>query len=209
MYSFITIEGNIGAGKTTLSQLLAKEMDARLILEEFAENSFLPKFYENPEKHAFALELSFMAARYHQLKALVAEPDLFRTVTISDYVFFKSLIFASVNLQEDEATLYKILFNIITAQLTSAELLIYLNTPISRLRKNIIQRGRPYEQNISNEYLEKINEGYFSFFKQLPESKIVIVDNTKLDFVGNSADFDFIQELTKTSFSSGIHYVSK
>ena len=152
-YNFITIEGNIGAGKTTLAHLLSKHFNARLILEEFAENPFLPNFYENKEQYAFPLELFFMAERYKQLKELLQSKDLFQNLTISDYLFTKCLLFAKVNLPEQEFLLYQKLFDIINPQLVQPDLLIYLHAPINKLKENIKKRNRSYEQSIGRDYL--------------------------------------------------------
>src|SRR5687767_6566069 len=152
-YSFITIEGNIGAGKTTLAHLLSKHYNARLILEEFADNPFLPKFYENPAQYAFPLELFFMAERYKQQKELLQQKDMFHSVTISDYLFTKCLLFAKVTLPTDEFRLYQRLFEIINQQVMKPDILIYLHSPVTRLQANIRKRNRSYEQNIPDEYL--------------------------------------------------------
>src|ERR1700730_782863 len=145
-YHFITIEGNIGAGKTTLAHMLANHYNGRLILEQFADNPFLPKFYENPAQYAFPLELFFMAERYKQLKELVHTSDLFQTTTVTDYLFTKCLLFAKVNLQEQEFRLYQNFFDIIDAQLVRPDILIYLHAPVSKLQQNIRKRNRSYEQ---------------------------------------------------------------
>src|SRR3954467_8207996 len=147
-YKFITIEGNIGVGKTTLAQVLSKKLNARLILEEFADNPFLPRFYENPDQYAFPLELFFMAERYKQLKELVHTGDLFQSVTISDYLFTKCLLFAKVNLPDQEFRLYQKLFEIIHHQLVQPDILIYLHAPVQKLQQNIRKRNRSYEQSI-------------------------------------------------------------
>ena len=152
-YHFITIEGNIGAGKTTLSHILSKKLNARLILEGFADNPFLPKFYEDPKQYAFPLELFFMAERYKQMKEMFQANDLFQSITISDYLFTKCLLFAKVNLPEEEFKLYHKLFDIIHQQVIFPEILIYLHAPVSKLQQNIKKRNRTYEQNIPDEYL--------------------------------------------------------
>src|SRR6187549_3007782 len=152
-YHFITIEGNIGAGKTTLAHLLSRHYNARLILEEFADNPFLPKFYESPELYAFPLELFFMAERYKQLKELIQQKDLFQQLTISDYLFTKCLLFAKVNLPDEEFRLYQKLFDIINPQIVQPDILIYLHTPVNKLQQNIKKRNRSFEQNIPDEYL--------------------------------------------------------
>src|SRR6202000_2195580 len=164
-YNFITIEGNIGAGKTTLTHMLSKHYNARLILEAFADNPFLPKFYENQELYAFPLELFFMAERYKQLKDLLQTKDMFQNITISDYLFTKCLLFAKVNLPEDEFRLYQKLFYIITPQIVQPDILIYLHAPVSKLKENIKKRNRSYEQNISDEYLLELQETYTNYIK--------------------------------------------
>ena len=136
-HQFITIEGNIGAGKTTLANILAKQLNARIILEEFADNPFLSKFYDNPNQYAFPLELFFMAERYKQLKELVHTKDLFQSITISDYLFTKCLLFAKVNLPEEEFRLYQKLFDIIHQQLVFPDVLIYLHASVNKLQQNI------------------------------------------------------------------------
>ncbi|RYZ77526.1 MAG: deoxynucleoside kinase, partial [Proteobacteria bacterium] len=165
-YNFITIEGNIGAGKTTLANLLSKHYNARLILEEFADNPFLPKFYANPQQFAFPLELFFMAERFKQLKELLSQKDMFQQLTISDYLFTKCLLFAKVTLPDDEFRLYQRLFDIIHQQLVQPDLLIYLHAPVNRLQANIKKRNRSYEQNIPDDYLFSIQETYTHYIKQ-------------------------------------------
>jgi len=183
-YNFITIEGNIGAGKTTLAHLLSKHFNARLILEEFADNPFLPKFYENKEQYAFPLELFFMAERYKQLKELLQTKDMFHQVTISDYLFTKCLLFAKVNLPEEEYLLYQKLFDIINPQLVQPDLLIYLHAPITRLKENIKKRNRSYEQSIESEYLLSLQETYTQYIKQ-HNLKTLFIDASAADFLGN------------------------
>ena len=159
-HHFITIEGNIGAGKTTLANLLSKHYHARLVLEEFADNPFLPKFYEKPDQYAFPVELFFMAERFKQLKELIQQTDLFQQVTISDYLFTKCLLFAKVTLPADEFRLYQRLFDIIHQQLIQPDLLVYLHAPISKLQQNIRLRNRSYEQNIPDSYLQNLQDTY-------------------------------------------------
>jgi deoxyadenosine/deoxycytidine kinase len=183
-YNFITIEGNIGAGKTTLAHLLSKHYNARLILEAFADNPFLPKFYENPGQFAFPLELFFMAERFKQLKELIQQKDLFQNITISDYLFTKCLLFAKINLPDDEFRLYQRLFDIIHQQLIQPDLLIYLHSPVSKLQENIRKRNRPYEQKIPDEYLFRIQETYTHYIRQ-HNLKTIFVDASNADFLGN------------------------
>src|SRR6195952_2465670 len=180
-YNFVTIEGNIGAGKTTLAHLLSKHFNARLILEEFADNPFLPKFYENQRQYAFPLELFFMAERYKQLKDLLQTKDMFQNVTISDYLFTKCLLFAKVNLPEEEFLLYQKLFDIINPQIMQPDLLIYLHAPVNKLKENIKKRNRAYEQGIDSGYLLQLQEVYTQYIKQ-HHIKTLFIDASKADF---------------------------
>lgn len=206
-YKFITIEGNIGVGKTTLAQTLSKRLDARLILEEFADNPFLAKFYENPHQYAFPLELFFMAERYKQLKDLLHTEDLFRTVTVSDYLFTKCLLFAKVNLPEQEFHLYQKLFDIIHQQLLHPDILIYLHAPVKKLQENIRKRQRKFEQAIPDSYLFTIQETYTSYIKQ-HNLKTLIVDASNADFAGNPKHIEAIIDALERSYPVGQHYFS-
>lgn len=206
-YHFITIEGNIGAGKTTLAHLLSKQYNARLILEEFADNPFLPKFYENPQQYAFPLELFFMAERFKQLKELLQQKDLFQQLTLSDYLFTKCLLFAKVTLPEDEFRLYQRLFDIIHQQLVQPDLLIYLHAPVNRLQANIRKRNRPYEQNIPDEYLFNIQETYTNYIRQ-HNIKTLFVDASNADFLGNEKHLRVIMDALEKDYDEGQHYIS-
>lgn len=190
---YLVIEGNIGAGKTSLSKLIAERKKGRLFLEQYAENPFLPKFYENPERYSFPLELSFLADRYNQLKNNLSSFDLFNELIVSDYFFMKSLIFSAHTLQEDEYRLYRQLFDIIYSTLPKPDLYIYLHKNIDLLLKNISKRGREYEKNISEEYLKGIETGYFNFFKQQNQMRIVVIDTNNIDFVNNEEDLKKIE----------------
>ena len=205
-YPFITIEGNIGSGKTTLAQLLSDHFNARLILEEFADNPFLPKFYENKEQYAFPLELFFMAERYKQLKDLLQTKDLFHSITISDYMFTKCLLFAKVNLPEEEFLLYQKLFNIINPQLVQPDLLVYLHAPISKLQENIKKRNRSYEQSIDPEYLFSLQEMYTQYIKQ-HNLKTLFIDVTNADFLKNPDQFQKIIDALDKEYEQGQHYL--
>ena len=206
-YNFITIEGNIGAGKTTLAHLLSKHFNARLILEQFADNPFLPKFYENPQQFAFPLELFFMAERYKQLKDLLQQKDMFQALTISDYLFTKCLLFAKVNLSEDEFRLYQRIFEIIHQQLVQPDLLIYLHAPVSKLQTNIKKRNRSYEQKIPDEYLFNIQETYTNYIKQ-HNIKTLFIDTTNADFLGNERHLQVILEALEKDYGEGQHYIN-
>jgi deoxyadenosine/deoxycytidine kinase len=206
-YSFITIEGNIGAGKTTLANLLSNHFNARLILEEFAENPFLPKFYENQEQYAFPLELFFMAERYKQLKDLLQTKDIFQQVTISDYLFTKCLLFAKVNLPNEEFRLYQKLFDIINPQIIQPEILIYLHSPVNKLQGNIKNRNRHYEQNISNDYLFSLQETYTNYIKQ-HNIKTLFIDCSNADFVNNEAHLSIVINALDKEYEDGQHYIT-
>lgn len=206
-YHFITIEGNIGAGKTTLAHLLSKKLNARLILEEFADNPFLPKFYENPQQFAFPLELFFMAERYKQLKELVHTKDLFQSVTVSDYLFTKCLLFAKVNLPQEEFRLYQKLFDIIHQQLLHPEILIYLHAPIKKLQENIRKRKREYEQAIPDDYLFSIQETYTSYIKQ-HNIKTIFIDASNADFLGNDLHVQVVLDALEKEYDEGQHYLT-
>lgn len=205
-YNFITIEGNIGAGKTTLARLLSKKLNARLILEEFADNPFLPKFYENREQYAFPLELFFMAERYKQLKEFLQAKDLFQQVTISDYLFTKSLLFAKVNLPPEEFSLYQKLFNIINPHLAKPEILIYLHAPISRLRSNITKRNRSYEQGIDPDYLYSIQETYIQYIRE-HHLKTLFIDASNADFLGNDAHLKAVLDALEKDYDEGQNFL--
>lgn len=206
-HHFITVEGNIGVGKTTLTHLLAKHFNARLILEEFADNPFLPKFYENPAQYAFPLELFFMAERYKQLKDMIHTKDLFQSVTISDYLFTKCLLFAKVNLPEEEFRLYQKLFDIIHQQLTFPDILIYLHAPVNKLQSNIRKRNRSYEQSIPDEYLFNIQETYTSYIKQ-HNIKTIFIDASNADFLGNEKHLQVVIDALDKDYDEGQHYFS-
>ncbi len=205
-YNFITIEGNIGAGKTTLAHLLSKRLNARLILEEFADNPFLPKFYENQQQYAFPLELFFMAERYKQLKDLLQTKDMFQNITISDYLFTKCLLFAKVNLPEEEFLLYQKLFDIINPQLVQPDLLIYLHAPVTKLKDNIRKRNRSYEQSIATEYLFALQETYTQYIKQ-HNITTLFIDVSAADFLGDETHLNTVLEALNNDYDEGQHYL--
>lgn len=207
-YNYIVIEGNIGAGKTSLTKMIAEEYNAKIILERFADNSFLPKFYKDPEKYAFPLEMSFLADRYQQLKSELTAQELFKSFTIADYFIDKSLIFAHKNLQNDEYKLYSRLFNIINSSLPKPDLLIYLYTSVDKVKLNILNRGREYEKDIEIAYLEKIQNGYLEYFKILKNSRILIVETEELDFIRRENDFLKLKNLIHKNYIPGIHRIT-
>jgi deoxyguanosine kinase len=203
--NFIAIEGTIGAGKTSLAQMIAEEYNAKLILEQFEDNAFLPKFYEDQEKYAFPLEMSFMASRFQQLKDQLGTQDLFSSFVISDYYIVKSLIFARNTLPRDELALFTRFFNFITASLPKPDLLVYLYMEVDKLQENIRRRGRTYEQKIKDEYLAGIQAGYFEFIKQQRDLRILILDTNKLDFVSSPEDYQRIKTILEDKYPVGIH----
>ena len=191
-YNYIAIEGNIGAGKTSLAKMISDELNAKIILERFAENPFLPKFYEDKERFAFPLEMSFLADRYQQLSDDLAQLDLFKNLIISDYYIFKSLIFAQITLQKDEYLLYRKMFDMMYKEITKPDLYVYLYQNTERLLQNIKKRGREYEQNIEAGYLQKIHDGYKSFISTQQDLNVLIIDVSEIDFVNNPIDYAYV-----------------
>lgn len=206
-YRYICIEGVIGAGKTSLARQLAADLDSRLILEQFEDNPFLPKFYEEPDKYAFPLELSFLASRFQQLKEKLSLMDMFQPAVISDYFIQKSLIFARNTLRGDELSLYQRLFHIMADILPVPDLLLYLHLPVKSLQENIRKRGRGYEQKISDAYLSSLQEGYLDYIRQHPRQRILVLDTTSLDFVNNGEDYQRICKYLAEEWPPGIHYL--
>ncbi|NNE32506.1 MAG: 2-amino-4-hydroxy-6-hydroxymethyldihydropteridine diphosphokinase [Winogradskyella sp.] len=188
-YNFIAIEGNIGAGKTSLANKIAKDFNAKLILERFADNAFLPKFYTEPERYAFTLEMSFLADRYQQISDDLSQLDLFKDFMVSDYDVNKSLVFSKVTLPEDEFRLYRKLFYQVYKDIARPDLYIYLYQNTERLQANIKKRGRKYEKDIKDDYLEKINSGYLEFLRSQTEMNVKIIDISDKDFVKNREDY--------------------
>jgi deoxyguanosine kinase len=188
-YNYVVIEGNIGAGKTTLCNRIAEQFNARLILEHFADNPFLPKFYKEPDKYSFPLELSFLASRYKQLKEELVPQDLFKAFTVADYYFMKSLVFAASTLEGDEYNLYRQIFYIIYGSLPKPDIFVYLHLSPDRLLQNIEKRGRNYEKSITAEYLQKIQDSYFTFFRQNLDNKYLVIDINSIDFVANESHY--------------------
>lgn len=188
-YNYIAIEGNIGAGKTTLSKMIGNELNARLVLERFADNPFLPKFYKDKDRYAFPLEMSFLADRYQQLSDDLAQFDLFKNLIVSDYYIFKSLIFSQITLQEDEYKLYRRMFDVMYKEIAKPDLYIFLYQNTERLIENIKKRGRDYEKNIQASYLDKIHKGYFNFIKSQQDLNTLIIDVSEMDFVKSNDDY--------------------
>ena len=210
-YNYIAIEGTIGAGKTTLANKIAHDFNGKLILEEFEadKNPFLPKFYKEPDKYSFQLEMTFLALRYQQLKDKLGALDLFHDFIISDYYVAKSLIFSRNNLQDDEYQLFSRFFNIIFSDMPKPDLLVYLYCDVERLQHNIRKRGRSYEQEIRNAYLDDIQQGYLDFLRQQQDAmRILILDTNRLDFVASYRDYQTIIEAINQPYEVGLHRVA-
>lgn len=207
-HSYVAIEGNIGAGKTTLCKKLSSDFNTRLILESFDENPFLSKFYENPERHAFSVELFFMTERYKQLQKSLSPADLLQQFTISDYFFIKTLLFAKQNLKEDEYDLFNNIFNILTTNFPKPNLIVYLHRPIEELLKNIRTRNRSYEQQISAEYLQTIQTAYFDYFKTEQDIPILIIDVNDMDFLDNPNNYEKLIGLMIKDYKIGMNYIT-
>ena len=207
-YNYVVIEGNIGAGKTTLATRIAGQFNARLILERFSDNPFLPKFYSDPDKYSFPLELSFLADRYRQLKEELVSPDLFKSFTVADYYFMKSLVFAASTLEGDEYNLYRQIFYIIYGSIPKQDMYVYLHLSPERLLSNIAKRGRNYESSITAGYLRKIQDNYFNFFRQNPDNTYLIIDINDIDFVENELHYtQLIDTIFFNKYPQGINKV--
>ena len=207
-YKYICIEGNIGSGKTSLCELISGRHPAQLLLEEFDDNPFLPFFYQNPERYAFTVELFFMAERHKQLSKVAIQHDLFYDFTIADYSFWKTLIFARKNLDEKEYRLFQRLFSLLNATSLNPDLLIYLHRTPQKLLEQINKRERGYEQNISAQYLQMIQDSYFEFFYSQTSYPIVIVDIEELDFVHDPKHLEEMEKIIFKEYRPGLHRVS-
>ncbi|MCB0655557.1 MAG: deoxynucleoside kinase [Saprospiraceae bacterium] len=206
-HQYICIEGNIGAGKTTLCQRLANDFNCKLVLEEFTDNPFLPYFYKDPERFALPLELFFMTERHKQLEKSLLHQDLFHEFIVSDYFFLKTLLFAKNNLQTDEYRLFQKMFFTLASNFPSPDLLIYLHRSPENLRKNIIQRGRDFETDIKLTYLQNLQDIYFEYFRSEISFPIIILDADKLDFVSNEQDYEEIKHVISRNYQPGVHRI--
>lgn len=204
-YNFIAIEGNIGAGKTTVCTMLEQDFSCRLILEQFTDNPFLPLFYDQPERYGFPVELFFMTERHKQLQEAFASIDMFTPLSISDYFFIKTLLFAKNNLIEEEFRLFQRLFEVLNSTFPKPDLLVYLHRSVEDLMSNIKKRGRQFETDISAEYLTEIQNVYFEYFRTEKTLPIVIIDVENIDFINNRAPYETLKGILKQSFSNGVH----
>jgi len=207
-YNYIVVEGCIGAGKTTLSKMLAADYNAELILERFADNPFLPKFYKDPVHYAFPVEMTFLMDRYQQLKNLLTARDLFTDAVIGDYFIDKCIIFSKNNLLPDEYNLYRNVFDTISSFLPKPDLILYLYNDTEQLLKNIARRGREYEKEITAEYLQDIQDSYLTYFQQHASMPVLLVETAQLDFVLNEADYLKIRQLIEKKYPVGIHRIT-
>lgn len=204
-HNFIAIEGNIGAGKTTLAQMMERDHDARLVLEQFTDNPFLPHFYKNPERYAFPVELFFMTERHKQLQESLSQRELFSQFIVSDYFFIKTLLFAKNNLSDEEYRLFQRLFHTLNATFSKPDLLVYLHRSVDDLLKNIEGRGRDFEKEIKPAYLQSLQEAYFGYFRTEKELPVLIIDVTGVDFWADRTAYQQILGLMRRSYSKGVH----
>ncbi|MFM8448830.1 MAG: deoxynucleoside kinase [Haliscomenobacter sp.] len=205
-HKFIAIEGNIGAGKTTLCKMIAEDYGSRLILEAFSDNPFLPYFYENPERYAFSVELFFMTERHKQLQDELKQTNLFQDNVVSDYFFLKTLLFAKNNLSDEEYRLFQRLFHILNAHFPNPDLLVYLHRPVEQLLRHIQKRARSFESEISADYLTQIQQAYLDYFKSVHEVPILLIELEDLDFTTSASGYARILELIHADYTPGIHY---
>lgn len=202
---FVCIEGNIGSGKTSLVKLLADKNNAKVLLEEFEENPFLKKFYQDPHRYAFQLELSFLAERFQQIQSEIQNIDLFQHLILSDYMIEKCLIFSKNNLDEQSIQLYRKLYDIILLSTPKPDVIIYLHKEPDLLLQNIRKRARPYEQEITTDYLVNIYKNYLTYFRQQSQYPVIIVNTNEIDFVENEKEVDLFNELIQQNFEVGVH----
>ncbi len=207
-YNYIVIEGNIASGKTSFCERLESKYGCRLILEKFDENPFLPYFYENQERFAFAVELFFMTERIKQLQRNLINQDLFSSFTVADYAFVKSLLFARKNLNEEEYRMFAQMFNAFGGSFPSPDILVYFHRSIPELITNIDIRGRDYEQQIQEEYLQTIQDSYFEYFRNILSFPVIILDVSSVDFVHNEGHFETVESLLKKTYLPGVHRIS-
>lgn len=207
IHPFLVIEGNIGAGKTTLCKMMAQQRGSRLLLEQFTDNPFLPEFYKNPDRYAFPVELFFMTERHKQLQQELSQLDLFQESVIADYIFYKTLLFARNNLNTEEYRLFQRLFNVLNAAFPKPGLLVYLHRPVEHLLANIRKRGRSYEQEISPEYLLNIQQAYFEFFRTNPQLPILVIDLEDVDFISDPVYYQRLVDCVDRVYLPGVHRV--
>lgn len=207
-YNFIAIEGNLGAGKTTLCKKLEEDFNCKLLLEQFDDNPFLANFYESPERYAFPVELFFMTERHKQLQKHLTQRDLFKDLIVSDYFFIKTLLFAKNNLNAEEYRLFQRLFKVLNTSFPKPDLLVFLHRSVDGALSNIKKRGREYEQEISTEYLQKVQDVYLEYIRTEKSIPILIVDVDKIDFLESKVHYDMIVHSMKETYQPGVHHLS-
>ncbi len=207
-YNYICIEGNIGSGKTTFCEMMQEEYNCTLILEEFDDNPFLPMFYENPEKFAFTVELFFMTERHKQMSSILSVRNMFDDFVLGDYFFLKTLLFARKNLSEEEYKLFHKIFQVLNSNFKQPDLVVYFHRDVEVLKQNIEKRGRPYEANISKEYLSQVQNSYFEYFRNVLSYPVLILDLKDLNFVENRNHYEFLKSLLQKEYMPGVHRIS-
>lgn len=207
-YDYISIEGNIGAGKTSLCRMMERDFNCKLMLEEFDDNPFLPLFYKDPERFAFTVELFFMTERYKQMQRTLLTQDLFKQFTVSDYAFVKTLLFANRNLPEEEFRLFQNLYSVLSQNFPQPDLLVYVHRSVDWLLASIEKRGRDYEKNITGAYLKNIQDAYFEYLRHMSSIPVLILDLNTIDFVANEAHYQEILNLLRKKYLPGVHRVS-
>lgn len=207
-YNYIVIEGNIGSGKTSFCNKLGDQYGCKVILEDFEDNPFLPFFYENPERYAFTVELFFLTERQKQLQRHLVNQDLFTTFTVADYAFIKSLLFSRKNLTEEEYRTFNKIFNVFNSAIPQPDIIVYFHRGIQELKQLIHSRGRPYEQDITEEYLQIIQNSYFEYFRNILSFPILIVDISEVDFLTNETHFKTVESLIRKKYQPGVHRFS-
>lgn len=207
-YNYIAVEGNIGSGKTSFCNLIHEEYRCKMILEEFDDNPFLPFFYEDPERFGFTVELFFMTERYKQMQRNLLSQDLFRQFTISDYAFIKTLLFAKQNLEEEEFRLFQKMYTPLSHSFPNPDILVYFHRNVDLLLKNIAKRGREYEKNIKEDYLMKVQNSYFEYFRNILSFPILIIDLHDIDFVANARHYEEVKYLLSKTYQPGVHRIS-
>ncbi|MBK9107887.1 MAG: deoxynucleoside kinase [Saprospiraceae bacterium] len=204
---YISIEGNIGAGKTSFCQMICLDFNCKIVLEEFAQNPFLEYFYKDPTRYALTVELFFLTERQKQIQLEVSSTDLFYDFTISDYTILKSLLFARANLSAEEYKLYFKIYTALTHSLPKPDLIVYLHRDVPQVQSNIDKRGRLFETHISNEYLSKIQESYFYFFKNQTQLPVVVIDLHDQDFIHDQHIYNELKSILTKSYAPGLHHI--
>ena len=205
---YIAVEGVIGVGKTSLCSLIGAQFSAKIVFEKFEDNPFLEDFYKDKERFAFQTQLYFLLSRYRQHQEMM-QVELFYKLLVTDYMFVKDKIFANINLSEKELTLYNSVVTLLERDIPNPDLVIYLQSSTDRLVDNIKTRGRYYEDLITQEYIQELNDAYNDFFLRYDRSPLLIVNSTDIDFVNNKGDQDNLLEKIRQPFSGTRYYNPK